>query len=60
MNDEDFEDIAYHVHPHYMKKLEDLEAHLREYLDVMSTEPESLIPLSKVYHDLKRILGDEA
>jgi hypothetical protein len=37
----------------------DITYHLREYVNVMATEPESLIPLSKVYHDLKRILGDE-
>lgn len=37
-----------------------VEDHLREYLDVMATEPaDSLIPLRKVYHDLRRILGDE-
>jgi len=33
--------------------------HLREYVSIMATEPESLIPLSKVYSDLRRILGDE-
>ena len=38
----------------------ELEKHLREYVEVMSTEPDELIPLSKVYHDLRRILGDES
>ena len=38
----------------------ELEIHLREYVDVMATEPDELIPLSKVYHDLRRILGDES
>ena len=33
--------------------------HLREYLKVMKDEPEGYIKLSKMYHDLKRILGDE-
>ena len=32
---------------------------LKEYVEVMATEPDEFILLSKVYHDLKRILGDE-
>jgi len=39
--------------------MKELEQHLREYVHVMSTEPDALIPLSKIYHDLRRILGDE-
>ncbi len=33
--------------------------HIREYLKVMESEPEGYIRLSRVYHDLKRMLGDE-
>ena len=33
--------------------------HIREYLKVMKDEPEGYIKLSKVYHDLRRMLGDE-
>lgn len=33
--------------------------HIREYLKVMKDEPEEYILLSKVYHDLRRMLGDE-
>jgi len=34
--------------------------HIREYLKVMESEPaEHLIKLKDVYHNLKRILGDE-
>jgi len=33
--------------------------HIREYLNVMKDEPDEYILLSKVYHDLRRILGDE-
>ena len=33
--------------------------HLRQYVEVMATEPDEFILLSKVYHDLRRILGDE-
>lgn len=34
--------------------------HLREYLKVMESEPaEDLIKLKDVYHNLKRMLGDE-
>jgi len=37
----------------------ELEDHLREYLSVMKDEPEGYIKLSKIYHDLRRMLGDE-
>lgn len=34
--------------------------HIREYLKVMESEPaEDLIKLKDVYHNLRRILGDE-
>ena len=34
--------------------------HLKEYLKVMESEPaEDLIKLKDVYHNLRRILGDE-
>lgn len=33
--------------------------HIREYLSVMKDEPDEYILLSKVYHNLRRILGDE-
>jgi len=33
--------------------------HIREYLSVMKDEPEGYIKLSKVYHDLRMMLGDE-
>ena len=33
--------------------------HIREYLKVMKDEPDEYILLSRVYHDLRRILGDE-
>jgi len=33
--------------------------HITEYLNVMKDEPDEYILLSKVYHDLRRILGDE-
>jgi hypothetical protein len=40
--------------------MDELEQHLREYLSVMADEPaEELIPVKNVYHDLKRMLGDE-
>lgn len=39
---------------------DELEYHLREYLDVMRDEPaDALIPLKVIYHDLRRMLGDE-
>ena len=34
-------------------------AHIREYLEVMKDEPDEYILLSRVYHDLMRILGEE-
>ena len=37
----------------------ELEYHIREYLDVMKDEPDEWIKVRQVYHDLKRILGDE-
>jgi len=33
--------------------------HIREYVKVMKDEPDEYILLSKVYHDLCRMLGDE-
>ena len=33
--------------------------HLREYVKVMKDEPDEYILLSTVYHNLRRILGDE-
>ena len=45
---------------HRRTNTEELQRHLREYLDVMATEPaEELIPVKNVYHDLRRMLGDE-
>ena len=32
---------------------------VREFLKVMKDEPDEYILLSKVYHDLRRMLGDE-
>ena len=37
----------------------DLDYHIREYLDVMKDEPDEWIKVSQIYHDLKRMLGDE-
>ena len=36
-----------------------LERALREYLSVMESEPDAWVKISKIYHDLKRVLGDE-
>lgn len=33
--------------------------HIREYVNLMKDEPDEYILLSKVYHDLRRMLGDE-
>jgi len=33
--------------------------HIREYVEIMRTEPEEYILLSTVYHNLRRMLGDE-
>jgi len=33
--------------------------HIREYLEVIKDEPDHWIKLSRVYHDLRRELGDE-
>ena len=33
--------------------------HIREWLKVMESEPEEYILLSTVYHNLRRMLGDE-
>ena len=42
------------------KKDREVVEHLREYLKVMESEPaEHLIKLKDVYHNLRRILGDE-
>jgi len=43
---------------HILKQTEIIN-HIREYVDVMRDEPEELIKLSRVYHDLRRMLGDE-
>ena len=41
-------------------EMNELEYHIREYLDVMKDEPaDELIKVSQIYHDLKRMLGDE-
>jgi CRISPR/Cas system-associated endonuclease Cas3-HD len=32
---------------------------IREYLEIMSNEPEGYIKMSEVYHSIRRILGDE-
>ena len=40
-------------------KEEEIVNHIREYLKVMEDEPDEYILLSRVYHDLKRILGEE-
>ena len=32
---------------------------IREYLDIMKDEPDAYIKLSKVYNDLRRMIGDE-
>ena len=31
---------------------------IREYLDIMKDEPDAYIKLSKVYNDLRRMIGD--
>ena len=41
------------------RKNKEIVDHIREYLKVMKDEPDEYILLSKVYHDLRRILGDE-
>lgn len=34
--------------------------HIREYVDIMKDEPaHELIEVQRVYHDLRRMLGDE-
>lgn len=40
---------------YYREKVE----HIREYVKVMKDEPDEYILLSRIYHDLRRILGDE-
>ena len=40
-------------------EMSELEYHIREYLDVMKDEPDEWIKVSQIYHDLKRMLGDE-
>lgn len=32
---------------------------IREYRDLMKDEPDSYVKLSKIYHDLGRMLGEE-
>ena len=40
--------------------MNELEYHIREYLNVLKDEPaEDLMRVKDIYHDLKRILGDE-
>jgi len=56
--------IARNAKLHYTKdefrSCQETIEHLREYLRVMADEPkDNLIPLSKVYHDIRRIIGDE-
>jgi hypothetical protein len=39
--------------------MDELEQHLREYVEIMKDEPDEYILISEVYHHLRRILGDE-
>lgn len=40
--------------------MNELEYHIREYVKVLATEPaEDLMRIKDIYHDLKRMLGDE-
>ena len=39
--------------------MNELEYHIREYVQAMEDEDDQWILMSKVYHDLKRMLGDE-
>jgi len=41
------------------RRMNELERHLREYLDIMANEPDGYIRISEVYHHIRRILGDE-
>ena len=45
--------------PLIIKPIE-LEYHIREYVNVLKDEPaEDLMKVKDIYHDLKRMLGDE-
>ncbi len=43
----------------YVAHLIEIKYHLRDYLEVMKDEPDEYILLSKMYQDLRRIIGDE-
>ena len=40
-------------------KSDEIILHIREYVKIMEDEPEEYILLSTVYHNLRRMLGDE-
>ena len=43
-----------------MKENDEAIEHLREYLRVMADEPkDTLVPLKRIYHEIRRIIGDE-
>jgi len=43
-----------------LAKLIQLDEALREYVGILATEPaEDLIPIKQVYHDIRRMLGDD-
>lgn len=33
--------------------------HIREWLDILSKEPDGYIKISEVYHSIRRMIGDE-
>ena len=43
----------------YYHECSEVVKHIGEYVKVMKDEPDEYILLSKVYHDLRRMLGDE-
>ena len=43
----------------YLFGCSEIVKHIEEYLNIMKDEPDEYILLSKVYHDLRRIIGDE-
>lgn len=43
----------------YLVGCEESIIQIREYLEVMKNEPEGYILMSKVYHSIRRMLGDE-
>ena len=42
----------------YMKCYDSV-LHLREYIEIMSDEPDCYIKASEVYHSIRRMIGDE-